>query len=63
MCTVEVNSLEGTGVPVYLVAVGADVGDDPRYSNQDNNVDLQGGREGGSKEPDPTHGAPEPAPQ
>lgn len=37
---------------MYLVAVGADVGDDPRHSNQDNNVDLQVGREGGSKEPD-----------
>lgn len=37
---------------MYLVAIGADVGDDPCHSNQDNNVDLQVGREGDNKEPD-----------
>jgi hypothetical protein len=37
---------------MYLVAISADVGDDPRHSNQDNNVDLQAGKEGDNKEPD-----------
>lgn len=40
MWTVGVNSLEGTGVPVYLVVVSADARNDPRHGNQDNNVDL-----------------------
>lgn len=40
MWTVGVNLLEGAGVPVYLVAVGADVGNDPRHGYQDDNVDL-----------------------
>lgn len=40
MWTVGVNLLEGAGVPVYLVAVGADVGNDPRHGYQDDDVDL-----------------------
>lgn len=38
--TLGVNLLEGTRVPMYLVIVGADVGNDPRHSYQDDNVDL-----------------------
>lgn len=43
--TLGVNLLEGTRVPVYLVIVGADVGNDPRHSYQDDNVDLRERRE------------------
>lgn len=43
--TLRVNLLEGTRVPVYLVVVGADVGDDPRHSYQNDNVDLRERRE------------------
>lgn len=43
--TLGVNLLEGTRVPMYLVIVGADVGNDPRHSYQDDNVDLRERRE------------------
>lgn len=38
--TLGVNLLKGTRVSVYLVVVGADMGDDPRHSYQNDNVDL-----------------------
>lgn len=43
--TLGVNLLEGTRVPMYLVIVSADVGNDPRHSYQDDNVDLRESRE------------------